>query len=91
MKTRLKHDASLNPEALKAMMDLGRAVEASNLPAATRYLVHLRASQINGCGLCLGFARHHARQPGESDERIFAVAGGVTRLTLPMPSAPRWR
>ena len=37
-------------------------------------LVHLRASQINGCSVCVDMHARDLRKAGESDERIFAVA-----------------
>ena len=37
-------------------------------------LVHLRASQINGCSFCVAGGSKHAKQKGETDERLFAVA-----------------
>jgi AhpD family alkylhydroperoxidase len=36
--------------------------------------VHLRASQINGCGVCVDMHWREARKAGETDERMFAVA-----------------
>ena len=40
----------------------------------TRKLVHLRASQINGCSVCVDMHSRELKQAGEADERIFAVA-----------------
>jgi AhpD family alkylhydroperoxidase len=37
-------------------------------------LVHLRASQINGCSACVYSGATSAKKAGESDERLFAVA-----------------
>ena len=39
----------------------------------TRNLVHLRASQINGCSACVDSGARSAKKVGETDERIFAV------------------
>src|SRR5690606_42152831 len=36
-------------------------------------LVNLRASQINGCSVCVDGHWRRARRHGESDERLFAV------------------
>jgi AhpD family alkylhydroperoxidase len=44
------------------------------VPAATLGLVHLRASQINGCSSCVDSGSRHAKKAGETDERLFAVA-----------------
>ena len=36
--------------------------------------MHLRASQINGCSFCVDFGVKHAKQDGETDDRLHAVA-----------------
>lgn len=38
------------------------------------HLVEIRASQINGCGVCLDMHTRQMRHLGEPDERIFIVA-----------------
>jgi AhpD family alkylhydroperoxidase len=43
-------------------------------PATTLGLIHLRASEINGCSFCVDSGSKHAKQAGETDERLFAVA-----------------
>ena len=40
----------------------------------TRELVQLRASQINGCGVCVPMHAGALRKAGQTDERIFSVA-----------------
>ena len=44
------------------------------LPPTTAELVHLRASQINGCSVCVQMHARDLKKAGESDERIWAVA-----------------
>jgi AhpD family alkylhydroperoxidase len=44
------------------------------LPHVTRKLVHLRASQINGCSVCVHMHSVELRKAAETDDRIFAVA-----------------
>jgi AhpD family alkylhydroperoxidase len=44
------------------------------VPKVTLDLVHLRASQINGCSVCVDMHARDLRKEGESDERLFAVA-----------------
>lgn len=41
---------------------------------ATLGLIHLRASQINGCSVCIDSGTCHVKQAGETDERLLAVA-----------------
>jgi AhpD family alkylhydroperoxidase len=43
-------------------------------PKGTLDLVHLRASQINGCSWCVNSGVRSMRKAGESDERIGSVA-----------------
>jgi len=50
------------------------ATEKGAVPEATLGLVHLRASQINGCSACVDSGSRGAKKAGESDERLFAVA-----------------
>lgn len=74
MKARMKNPAMLIPEAMQALMALGAATRKSTVPAKTIDLMHLRASQINGCGVCLDMHARTARDAGETDERLFTVA-----------------
>jgi AhpD family alkylhydroperoxidase len=62
------------PDALAALQALAKAVENSGVPKRTLELVHLRASQINGCGVCCVQHPRIAKRLGETDERIYAVA-----------------
>ncbi|MEU0202367.1 MULTISPECIES: carboxymuconolactone decarboxylase family protein [unclassified Streptomyces] len=54
---------------------LGRLVVDSELPAATRELVSLRVSQINGCAVCIDMHTKDAEAAGESSVRLHLVAG----------------
>jgi AhpD family alkylhydroperoxidase len=49
-------------------------VADSPLPAATRELVNLRASQINGCAVCTDMHTKDAAQAGETQLRLNLVA-----------------
>jgi len=62
------------PGALQALLALDKSTQHADLPFVTRKLVHLRASQINGCGVCVDMHARELKQAGEPDERIFAVA-----------------
>ncbi|BDI28939.1 alkyl hydroperoxide reductase AhpD [Capsulimonas corticalis] len=74
MTARMTNPAILVPEALKALQALSASIQKSGLPARTLGLVEMRASQINGCGVCLDMHARQLRKDGESDERLFAVA-----------------
>jgi len=68
----MRHPVELLPEAMKALHALDRSAEG--LPYVTRKLVHLRASQINGCSVCVDMHAQELKKAGEKDQRIFAVA-----------------
>src|SRR6185295_2685426 len=62
------------PAALKALQALKATTEEAGVPAATLALVELRASQINGCSVCVDMHARHMRKAGETDDRLVAVA-----------------
>ena len=71
---RLKHPAFVLPGAMDALQSLGGAVTKSGLPPRLVELISLRASQINGCSVCVDGHPRIARKLGETDERLFAVS-----------------
>jgi AhpD family alkylhydroperoxidase len=74
MQARMDNPATVLPEAMKAINNLYKAAHSAGVAAATLELVHLRASQINGCGPCVDSGARNAKKNGETDERLFAVA-----------------
>lgn len=74
MQARMKHPAFVLPDAMQALLAADKATVQDGLPDVTRKLVHLRASQINGCSACVDMHSRELKQAGEKDERIFAVA-----------------
>jgi AhpD family alkylhydroperoxidase len=74
MQARMQHPALAVPAALQALQALSKAIQATGLPRKTIELVSLRASQINGCGVCAVQHPQIARRLGETDQRLFAVA-----------------
>jgi AhpD family alkylhydroperoxidase len=71
---RIKNPAAVLPGAMEAIQSLISVSNAGGVPSTTLNLVHLRASQINGCHICVDFGTCHAQQAGESDHRLFSVA-----------------
>lgn len=71
---RMTNIAHLVPDALQAMIALGKAAKGKGLPPMTALLVYLRASQINGCSMCVEMHCRELKEAGQSDERIWAVA-----------------
>ncbi|WP_433519123.1 carboxymuconolactone decarboxylase family protein [Nonomuraea sp. CA-143628] len=74
MQARMKNPAIVLPGAMQALMNLQKATDQAGLPKVTSDLVLLRASQINGCSVCVDMHAKDLRKQGESDERLFAVA-----------------
>lgn len=74
MEPRIKNPAMTLPGAMDALLALGKAVEAGGIPRATLELCNLRASQINGCAVCLDLHSRALKKLGERDEKLFAVA-----------------
>ena len=74
MQARMTNPAMSVPGAFDALMALATAARKGGLPESTAGLVHLRASQINSCGVCVHMHAHDLKKAGESDERIWAVA-----------------
>lgn len=70
---RLTHPIMLFPESLKALQELSRSARGA-LPSEIALLVELRASQINGCSVCVEMHSRELKQAGAEDDRIFAVA-----------------
>jgi len=73
MQARMKNPAMIVPGAMQALLALGSAAK-EDVPARTIDLVHLRASQINGCSVCVDLHARILKRAGETDERLFAVA-----------------
>ena len=63
-----------HPDTMKAINLLYKSAHSAGVPNATLELVHLRASQINGCSPCVDSGARTMRKNGETDERIFSVS-----------------
>jgi AhpD family alkylhydroperoxidase len=74
MQSRMKNPAMSLPGAFDALQALHKATEKGGVPRATLELMKLRASQINGCSVCVDMHSRALKKLGEKDARIFAVA-----------------
>jgi len=74
MQPRIDNPALTLPGAMKALQGLAKAAKAAGVPETTHYLVQLRASQINGCSVCVDMHSREMRAAGEPDQRIFMVS-----------------
>jgi AhpD family alkylhydroperoxidase len=73
-KQRITNPALLVPGALEALQQLGASTTNAGIPESTLYMVHLRASQINGCSVCVDIHSREMQHAGESSERVMMVA-----------------
>ena len=73
MKTRIDKTKAQAHGAVRAMLELEKAVEDSGLEPSLRELIKIRASQINGCAFCIDMHTNDARARGESEQRIYAL------------------
>src|SRR5436853_7175313 len=74
MQARMKNIATLVPDALQALHRLKASAEKGGVSPRTLELVELRASQINGCSVCVDMHARDLKKKGETDDRLFAVA-----------------
>jgi AhpD family alkylhydroperoxidase len=74
MQARMKNPAMVISDAGKAIYRLMQATKQGGVPQTTLELVHLRASQINGCSACVDSGSKGAHKAGVSDDQLFAVA-----------------
>jgi AhpD family alkylhydroperoxidase len=66
--------AQQSPELFKKLSDLSMAEAHGTIEEKIRDLVHIRASQINGCAFCLDMHVKEAKIHGESELRLYHVA-----------------
>lgn len=74
MQPRIKNPASVLPGAMAGVQTLMASCLKSGVPAEVLHLVHLRASQINGCSACVDGGIKHAKEAGVTDDRLHMVA-----------------
>jgi AhpD family alkylhydroperoxidase len=74
MEARMKHPIAVVPGSLEALHKLGATYADCGVSKQLLDLVYLRASQINGCGVCVDMHARDLKKNGESDERLWSVA-----------------
>jgi AhpD family alkylhydroperoxidase len=62
------------PDALQALLDVSKVISKVGLPKQTLDLVHLRASQVNGCAGCIHLHAGDLGKSAETDRRMLIVA-----------------
>ena len=66
-------DAASSPDAVAGVQQIIKAIYAGGVPRQTLELVHMRASQINGCNACIASGITSAEPIGLSTERLLAL------------------
>lgn len=61
------------PAVMKSWRDYGLSVLETGLEESLMDLVEIRASQINGCALCLDMHTAAARKRGETEQRLYLL------------------
>jgi AhpD family alkylhydroperoxidase len=74
MEARMTNPVFVVPAAFRALTAYSRAGEGLGVPTELLEMLHLRASQINGCSVCVELHSNNLKKEGVSDERLFAVA-----------------
>ena len=87
MQARIDNPAMTVTGAMEALQSLGAAARSAGVPPSTLYLIEVRASQINGCSVCLDMHSRELKAAGEPDQRIFMV--GAWRETPYFSDAER--
>ena len=75
MQSRMNNIVTVLPHVMNAMQALQGAAQTSGLPEKTAHLVHLRASQINGCAFCMDMHGGALRKAGVEPRKLDTLAG----------------
>jgi AhpD family alkylhydroperoxidase len=70
---RLSPEAGRSPDAVAGVQQILKSIYAGGVPRQTLELVHMRASQINGCNACIAYGIKSAEQTGLSAEQLQAL------------------
>jgi AhpD family alkylhydroperoxidase len=73
-KARIPNIATIVPEAVAALQAYSQTAAGLGVPPGTIALVQLRASQINGCSVCVDMHARFMQKGGETIERLVAVS-----------------
>ena len=73
MQPRIQNPVLMAPDAMQALQRFAAAARQGGLPPSTELLVALRASQINGCSVCVDMHSRELKAAGEPDHRILTL------------------
>ena len=78
MQPRVQNPAQSVPGAMDALMSVAKvakeAAANAGVPASTVDLVETRASQINGCAVCLDMHTRAAKAHGVTEQQLHTLA-----------------
>jgi len=79
-------------DVFKALQGVHQIMGTHAFEVKIRHLVHLRASQINGCAFCVKMHLKEAREDGESNDRLdrLVVWRHVHDFSAPERAALAW-
>jgi AhpD family alkylhydroperoxidase len=66
-------NAASSPDAVAGVQQIIKAIYAGGVPPQTLELVHMRASQINGCNACIASGIKRAAEIGLGTDRLLAL------------------
>jgi AhpD family alkylhydroperoxidase len=66
-------DYTPNPDSMAGIQQVVKAIYAGGVPRKTLDLVHMRASQINGCNGCIAYGMQNAAAAGISTEELLSL------------------
>src|SRR5215470_5822359 len=61
------------PALMQSWLEFGKGLLQNGLEESLMELVKIRASQINGCAVCLQMHTAAARKAGETEERLYLL------------------
>src|ERR1700761_8911920 len=70
---RLSMEAGRSENAVAGVQQIIKSIYAGGVPRQTLELVHMRASQINGCNACIAGGIKNAERVGLATERLLAL------------------
>ncbi|MFT3928585.1 MAG: carboxymuconolactone decarboxylase family protein [Myxococcales bacterium] len=74
MRARIKNPVFTLPGTREALLSIHKATANCGVPRSTFELMNLRASQVNGCSVCVDMHSRILKKLGEKDVRIFTVS-----------------
>jgi len=75
MEPRINLASTQGSKAVKALQGVGIYLASSSIEPSLQHLIYFRVSQLNGCSFCLDMHAKDAREEGETEQRLYMVAG----------------